>query len=61
MKEQDTYFWGSIEVRIVKIYLAFNKAKICEICNKRIHIVDIHTLQKTRESTINISLKWLED
>lgn len=60
MEKQDTYFWGSIEVRIVKIYLAFNKAKICEVRNERTHIVDICTLQKIRERTINISLKWLE-
>lgn len=60
MEKQDTYFWGSIEVRIVKSYLAFNKVKICEVRNERTHIVDICTLQKIRERTINISLKWLE-
>lgn len=61
MEKQDTYFWGNIEVRIVKKYLAFNKAKICEVRNERMHIVDMCTLQKNREETINISLKWLED
>ena len=60
MGRQDIYFWGNIEVRIVKTYLAFNKAKICETCSGRTHIVDICTLQKNKEGTINISLKWLE-
>lgn len=61
MEKQDIYFWGNIEVRIVKLYLALNKAKICEVCNERMHIVDMCTLQKNREGTINISIKWLED
>ncbi len=42
------YFWGNIEVRITKLYLELNKVKICEICNKRTHIVDMCALQKNR-------------
>ena len=60
MERQGKYFWGNIEVRIIKTYLVFNKARICEISNGRMHIVDICTLQKSKEGTINISLKWLE-
>ncbi len=46
MEKYDIYFWGNIEVRITKLYLELNKVKICEICNKRTHIVDMCALQK---------------
>ena len=60
MEKYDIYFWGNIEVRIIKLYLELNKVKICEICSERIHIVDMCALQKNKEGTINISIKWLE-
>jgi hypothetical protein len=35
MEKKDIYFWENIEVRIVKLYLAFNKVKISASDNIR--------------------------
>lgn len=61
MEEKNLYFWGNIEVQILKRYPVFNKVKIYEVSSERIHIVDLAALRKNREKAINISLEWLED
>lgn len=61
MKEMNMYYWGNIEVQIIKRYAVFNKVKVSEVLSEKSHIVDLSTLKKTKESTIIVSLEWLEE
>lgn len=61
MKEMNKYYWGNIEVQIIKRYAVFNKVKVSEVLSEKTHIVDLSTLKKTKESTIIVSLEWLEE
>jgi hypothetical protein len=61
MEKVNMYYWGNIEVQILKRYVVFNKAKISEVFSKKTHIVDLSTLKKTKESTIIVPMEWLEE
>ena len=61
MKEMSMYYWGNIEVQILKRYAVFNKVKVSEVFSEKTHIVDLSTLKKTKERAIIVSLEWLEE